>query len=232
MAEDEEKLQKRMDRDKDIPFVDLREGARGIITWAQMDGTDLSHAALEIIGEATRVSKKMDEDSRTISTVIIGYGASNHAKTLIYYGADIVYVVDEDRLKHYQTLPYARAMIDAIRQINPEIGIFSASTLGRDLAPRIAATLDVGLSADCTALDIGYYANKRKNQRFGKAFKMIRPSFGESKLATIIGPWNYPTLATARPGVFRANEPDTSRTGEIIQFTPKWEEGDFAIEVL
>lgn len=221
-----------MERDKDIPYVDLREGARGIVTWAQMNGNDLADAALEIIGEATRVRLKMDEDSRKIISVIIGHGAKNHAETLIHYGADMVYVIDDERLEHYQTLPYARAMIDAIKTINPEIGIISASTLGRDLAPRIAATLNVGLSADCTALDIGYYANKRRNQRFGKAFKMIRPSFGESKLATIIGPWNYPTLATARPGVFRAITPDTSRKGEIIDFTPNWEEGDFGVEVI
>lgn len=232
MSEEEANLQKRMERDKDIPYVDLREGSRGIVTWAQMNGSELSHAALEIIGEATRVGKKMDEDSRTITSVIIGKGAKKHAETLIHHGADIVYVIDDNRLGDYQTLPFARAMIDSIKLINPEIGIFSATTLGRDLAPRVAATLNVGLSADCTELDIGYYVNKRKNQKFAKAFKMIRPSFGESKLATIIGPWNYPTLTTARPGVFRAINPDTSRTGEIIDFTPNWEEGDFAVEVI
>ncbi|OLS27193.1 MAG: Acryloyl-CoA reductase electron transfer subunit beta [Candidatus Heimdallarchaeota archaeon LC_2] len=232
MTEEEEKLKKRMERDKDIPYVDLRDGARGIVTWAQMDGIDLSNAAIEIIGEATRVSKKMDEDSRKITTIVIGHGSKKHAETLIHYGADTVYVIDDERLEHYQTLPYARAMIEAIMEIKPEIGIIAASTIGRDLAPRIAATLNVGLSADCTELDIGYYANKRKNQRFEKVFKMIRPSFGESKLATIIGPWNYPAMATARPGVFRAITPDTSRKGEIIEFNPNWEEGDFSVEVL
>ncbi|MCE7737252.1 MAG: electron transfer flavoprotein subunit alpha/FixB family protein [Candidatus Heimdallarchaeota archaeon] len=232
MSEEEAKLQKRIERDKDIPYVDLRDGARGIITWAQMNGPHLSPAALEIIGEATRVGKKMDEDSRTIISVIIGKGAKRHAETLIHHGANIVYVIDDERLEYYQTLPFARAMIDVIKAVNPEIGIFSATTLGRDLAPRVAATLNVGLSADCTELDIGYYANKRKNQRFAKAFKMIRPSFGESKLATIIGPWNYPTLTTARPGVFRALKSDTSRNGEIIDFTPNWAEGDFAVKVL
>lgn len=232
MAEELSKEQKRIERDKDIPYVDLREGARGIVTWSQMNGPELTDAALEIIGEATRVSQLMDEDSRKITAVIIGKGAKTHAETLIHHGADSVYVIDDDRLENYQTLPFARAMIDAINAIKPEIGIISATTLGRDLAPRVAATLNVGLSADCTSLDIGYYANKRKNQRFAKAFKMIRPSFGESKLATIIGPWNYPTLATARPGVFKTIKPDTTRTGDIIDFTPNWEEGDFSVEVL
>ncbi|MHA2403243.1 MAG: electron transfer flavoprotein subunit alpha/FixB family protein [Candidatus Kariarchaeaceae archaeon] len=223
---------KKMERDGDIPFVDLREGARGIVTWAQMDGSELSDAALEVIGEARRLAVKLDEDSQTVTAIIIGKGASKHAQTLIHFGADRVYVIEDDRIDDYQTLPYTRAMIFAIQEINPEIAIFSASTLGRDLAPRVAAILGVGLSADCTALDIGYYANRRRNQRFGKVFKMIRPSFGESKLATIIGPWGYPQAATARPGVFKALPIDTSREGEIVSYTPDWDEGDFAVELL
>lgn len=230
--ETDEKLARRMERDKDIPYVDLRDGARGIVTWAQTDGSELSDAALEILGEATRVAVKLDEDSRKITSVIIGSNIKHHAKTLIEHGADAVYVIDDPRLAEYQTLPFTRAIIDAIHAIKPEIAIFTASTLGRDLAPRVAAILSVGLSADCTELDVGYYASKRNNQRFAKAFKMIRPSFGESKLATIIGPFSYPQMATARPGVFRPLKPDPSRTGEVVEFTPNWEEGDFIIEVL
>ncbi|MHA2253879.1 MAG: electron transfer flavoprotein subunit alpha/FixB family protein, partial [Candidatus Kariarchaeaceae archaeon] len=150
----------RMERDKDIPFVDLREGARGIITWAQMDGEELPDAALEMIGEARRVAEKLDEDSRRVTTVIIGNNVSKFAQQLIHHGADCVYVVEDSRLTDFQTLPFTRAMVAAIKKVNPEIAIFSASTLGRDLAPRVAAILGVGLSADCTTLDVGYYANR------------------------------------------------------------------------
>ncbi|MDH5401590.1 MAG: FAD-binding protein [Candidatus Heimdallarchaeota archaeon] len=230
--EEEEKLAKTMERDKDIPYVDLRNGARGILTWAQMDGDKLSLAALEILGEAKRVSVKLAEDSRSITTIIIGPDASKFTDTLIHYGADTVYTVDDERLNEYQTLPYAHAIIEAIKEINPEIVLFSASTLGRDLAPRIAAILNVGLSADCTEFDVGYYSSRKKNQRFDRAFQMKRPSFGESKLATIIGPWTYPQMATARPGIFKAETPDTSRQGKIVNFKPKWDDSDFDVKVI
>ncbi len=229
---DAEKEKKQMERDKNIPYVDLRNGARGIVIWAQMDGDSLADSALEILGEARRVTKKLDEDSRNVIAVIIGKNSSKHAQTLIHHGADRVYVIEDDRLFEYMTIPFTKAMIAAIKEINPEIAIYSASTLGRDLAPRIAAILNLGLSADCTEFDVGYYANRRKNQRFAKVFKMIRPSFGESKLATIIGPWSYPQSATARPGVFPALSADTSRTGEIINFDPGWENSDFAVQIL
>ena len=229
LEDDEVKVR---DRDKNIPYVDLREGARGILTWAQVNGNTLSTAALELIGEAKRVSIKLDDDSRKITTIVIGKQVRQFAETLIYYGADEVLVVEDERIPDYLTLPYSRAIISAIKKIKPEIMLFSASSLGRDLAPRVASILDLGLSADCTGLDVGYYVSRKRNQRFAKAFKMIRPSFGESKLATIVGPWRYPVMATARPGVFSAMDPDFSRTGKITAFTPDWEDIDFSIELL
>lgn len=220
------------EKDQDIPFVDLRNGARGILVWAPLEGDKISEAAFELIGEAYRQKDKLDEDSKKIFAVLIGKKVEHLAEELIHYGADEVYFVEDERLSDYLTLPFATALIDSIKNINPEIALFAASTLGRDLAPRIAAEMNCGLSADCTEFDIGYYANRRSNQRFKKAFKMIRPSFGESKLATIIGPFNYPQMATARPGVFRKLEKDTSRTGKIEKFTPSWREGDFDVMLI
>ncbi|MCY3410823.1 MAG: electron transfer flavoprotein subunit alpha/FixB family protein [Candidatus Heimdallarchaeota archaeon] len=220
------------EKDASIPFVDLRDGARGFLIWAPMEGDVVTEASFELIGEATRQKEKLDEDSRKITAVLIGKSIKKHAEELIHYGADEVYCVEDDRLGEYLTKPYVSALKQIILKRKPEIALFAASTLGRDLAPRIAALMSCGLSADCTEFDIGYYANRRRNQRFKKVFKMIRPSFGESKLATIIGPFNYPQMATARPGVFKKIEKDTSRTGEIIDFTPEWHAKDFAIEIL
>ncbi len=226
-----EEIAKR-ERDSTIPFVDLRDGARGVLTWAQMDGDDLADAAIELIGEATRIAQHLDEDSRIIYTVIIGRKASQYTDKLIHHGADVVYVIEDERLTDYLTLPFTNAMVSAIREIKPEIALMSASTLGRDLAPRIAGILDLGLSADCTSFEVGYYVNRRKNQKFEKAFKMVRPSFGESKLATIVGPWSYPQMATARPGVFKPLAIDTSRTGKVIEFKPVWDSKDFDVELI
>ena len=224
--------QRKIERDSDLPYVDLRDGARGIGVWAQTEGTKLADAALELLGEANRVKEKLDEDSRTVTAVVIGPNASEHTDTLIAHGADKVVVIEDERIEDYMTLPYTKAIIQAIHKIKPEIFLFSASTVGRDLAPRIAAILDVGLSADCTEFDVGYYSSRKKGHRFAKAFQMKRPSFGESKLATIIGPWTYPQMATARPGTFRPLKADSSRTGEVINFEPEFDEEDWGIELL
>ncbi len=228
MSTDREKA--KLERDMAVPEVDLRDGASGIATWAQTDGENLHPAALEILGEARRLSEKLED--KTVTSIVIGKDAEKHAQTLIEHGADRVYVISDDRLLEYRTLPYVRAIVDAIREIKPEIMIYTASAIGRDLAPRCAARLHVGLSADCTQLDIGMYVNRKKGQRFMHAFKMMRPSFGESKLATIIGPWNYPQSSTVRPGVFAKLQPDSSRTGEVVKFEPKWVEEDWIQEVV
>ena len=220
----------KLERDMAVPEVDLRNEAKGIATWAQTDGENLHPAALEILGEARRLSEKLED--KTVTSIVIGKNAEKHSKTLIEHGANKVYVISDERLLEYQTLPYVRAVVDALRVIKPEIMIFTASAIGRDLAPRCAARLKVGLSADCTQLDIGMYVNRKKQQRFMHAFKMMRPSFGESKLATIIGPWNYPQSATVRPGVFAPLKSDSSRKGEVVTFDPKWVEEDWLQSVI
>ncbi len=230
MSEDDERARRRAELDAKVPIVDLRNGAKGIATWAQTIGEDLHPAALEILGEARRISSKIDD--QTVTSIVIGKNAEKHADTLISHGADKVYVISDDRLEYYRDLPYARAVTEAIKEINPEIMIYTATALGRSLAPRCASRLHVGLSADCTQLDVGQYISRKQNQRFPTAFLMIRPSFGESKLATIIGPWTYPQSATVRPGVFRPLEPDTTRKGEVILFTPNFTDEDWKTEVL
>ncbi len=230
MSEAEERARRRAELDAKVPEVDLRNGHKGICTWAQTSGEELHPAALEILGEARRISEKIDDP--TVTTIVVGKNAEKHAQTLIEYGADVVYVISDDRLEFYSDLPYARAICDAIQEIKPEIMIFTASAIGRSLAPRCASRLHVGLSADCTELDIGQYVNRKKNQRFPRAFLMKRPSFGESKLATIIGPWTYPQSATVRPGVFQPLKPDPTRKGEVVHFTPKWAEDDWKTTVV
>jgi len=229
---EQEKQNRKIERDSDLPYVDLRDGAKGIGVWCQTEKDKLSEAALELIGEANRVKQKLNKDSQQITAVIIGPAVSQHTQTLIEYGADKVVVVENSELHDYMTLPYTKAICQVINEIKPEVFLFSASTMGRDLAPRVAAILDVGLSADCTEFDVGYYSSRKKGHRFDKAFQMKRPSFGESKLATIIGPWTYPQMATARPGTFRALSPDKKRKGEVINFNVKFDKTDWDVELL
>merc|ERR1712034_222870 len=137
-----------------------------------------------------------------------GHNLKGAAQKLIEYGAECVYLADHPELENYRTLPFRRVITDLLKTFNPppHILLLGSTTTGRDLAPRIAAFFKTGLTADCTELDIGPYehTNKADPDKVGLypgCLYAIRPSFGESLKARILGPWNNPQMATTRPGV-------------------------------
>ncbi len=135
--------------------------------------------------------------------------AEGFAKEAIAYGAERVYLVESPLFKIYRTDPYAKAAVDLIRKYKPEIVLFGATTQGRDFAGTVATTLEVGLTADCTGLDIDPET---------KYLRQTRPAFGGNIMATILDYPNYrPQMATVRPKVFPMPERDDSRKGEIIR---------------
>ena len=209
---------------------DYRNGASGVLTYAEVsDDGDLKDVAVEIIGEGRRIAEKI---GTTVSAILVGNGVRKHAQTLIEYGAEKVYVIDDPRLKYYQTLAHTRAVYEVIREAKPEIMIFGATIRGRDLAPRVAARGELGLSADCTEFGVGTYANMKRKERYNDVFLMKRPSFSETKLATIVGPWTFPQMATCRPGIMKPLEPDGSRKGEIIDFKVEFTDEDLGVQLI
>lgn len=135
--------------------------------------------------------------------------AETFAQEAIAYGAEKVYLVESPLFKIYRTDPYAKAAVDLIRKYKPEIVLFGATTQGRDFAGTVATTLEVGLTADCTGLDIDPET---------KYLRQTRPAFGGNIMATILDYPNYrPQMATVRPKVFPMPERDDSRKGEIIR---------------
>ena len=164
--------------------------------------------------------------------LLCGHQIGELADSAIYHGADHVLLVDHPELALYRTLPYARVAIDLIRQHQPYIFLIGATPTGRDLAPRIASAEAVGLTADCTDLQIGDYTAKKEKQEYKDMLYQIRPAFGGNIIATIVNPKTRPQMATVRPGVMQANPPDKSRKGEIERIEPAFESSDFALEVL
>ncbi|MFW9930332.1 MAG: electron transfer flavoprotein subunit alpha/FixB family protein [Candidatus Thorarchaeota archaeon] len=199
-----------------LELVDFRGDNRGIIVYCELLEGEILPVGLEILGEATRMAQKLGE-SDNIGALLIGHQIPEQvSKKLIHHGAKKVIIVDQPDLENYNTRSYATVVASIVKKYKPEIFLFGATTFGRDLAPRVAARLEVGLSADCTEFDIGDYENRPRKQRFEKVAHFIRPSFAEAKLATIIGPWTFPQMATARPGAMQALEVDINRTGEIF----------------
>lgn len=199
-----------------------------VVVAEQLQG-DLQQITPELIGAARSLAEKLGAG---VSCFLLGHNVAQHAQRLIRQGADVVYLVDDPALKEYATLPYRRAVIALLAQLEqpPPIMLMGSTTIGRDLAPRVAAYLETGLTADCTELDIGDYEHKgkadpAKTGTFNNILYAIRPSFGESLKARILGPWKNPQMATTRIGVMQSLPLDESRKGEIktvgVSFAPE-----------
>lgn len=206
-----ETAKKRM-KPEDYPVRDLRGEYKGIFTWAEVVNGKILDVSREILGEGTRMKEKL---GTTITAVVAGVEVEQYAQELVEYGADRVIVVEHPDLAEFNTRAYASAVVQVIEKYKPEIFLYGATTTGRDLAPRIAARLEVGLSADCTEFNIGEFVSRPRQERYNNIAHFIRPSYGESKLATIIGPWTFPQMATARPGAMMPLERNPTRKGKV-----------------
>ncbi|MDH5478312.1 MAG: electron transfer flavoprotein subunit alpha/FixB family protein [Nitrospinota bacterium] len=207
-----------------------------IVVIADQIQNDLRPITFELLGAAQTLAAKLNVKVRAI---VMGHNLGSIPQELIHNGADSVYVVDQPELAEYTTLTYRRAAISVIESFPrpPHIAICGATTLGRDLAPRIASHFETGLTADCTELDIGDYEHKgradpSKMGTYNNCLYAIRPSFGESLKARILGPWKNPQMATARTGALIPFPTDTTRTGDIIPIKVKFEDSDFRVKVI
>jgi electron transfer flavoprotein alpha subunit len=123
-------------------------------------------------------------------------------------------------------------MTDAVRSRNPAVVVFGASTIGRDLAPRVASALTCGLTADCTDLRIGPYTDVAENRTYANLLYQIRPAFGGNVIATIVNPTGWPQMATVREGVCKMGKPDRSRKGKLSTLNVVLDETDLVAKVI
>ena len=231
VKEKKKKKEKKRPRDKEIDF---RNGASGILTWAEVVKGEISRPSLELLTPARDLANSLDEGT-TVTTLLIGKDIGNLAKELIAHGADEVITVDDDRLEEYRILPFSEIFAQVIEERNPEIALFAATTAGRELAPRIGVKRGSGVTADCTQLLIGEHLHRDKATKERIAYAPIlesrRPTYGESKLATIIG-FVCPQISTARAGTFAVPNRDENREGKITPFTPTLDESEFVSEII
>lgn len=184
----------------------------------QRDG-ELQSVAIELLGVARELADKVNEK---VVALLLGDGVSAKANDLVAYGADEVRVVDHANLKHFVTEYYAQAVTQVVKANDPNVVLFGATSIGRDLAPRLSARLHTGLTADCTKLEM---------DEAGNLF-MTRPAFGGNLFATIICPEHRPQMSTVRPGVMKKPEFDSARKGDIIQETINWDDSKAVVKVV
>jgi electron transfer flavoprotein alpha subunit len=214
----------------DFPDKDFRNGARGIITWAEITNGKISRPSIELLTPARNLATQLGNDTKVL-TLVIGKYVRPFAQTLIEHGSDEVILVENDKLEEYLVLPFSSIFAQVIKERNPEIALFAATTSGRELAPRIGMKTSSGVTADCTGLEIGEYIDKKEQVIYRPILESRRPTYGESKLATILG-FVCPQVSTARAGTFEVPERVEGRQGIISNFNPVLNDKDFVVEIL
>lgn len=199
--------------------IDLAE-YKGVWVFAEQRDGKLMPVTFELLGEGRQLAEKIGTN---LCAVLCGENVSGLAGELIAYGADKVYIMEAPELKNYTNDAYTIAIYNAIQKYKPEIFLFGATHIGRDLAPSLAAKCGTGLTADCTKLEI---------DPEDKKLLQTRPAFGGNLMATIICPNHRPQMATVRPGVMKKADYDGSRHGIIEKVPIKFESGDLRIQVL
>lgn len=217
---------------------------KNVWVFAEQRAGKLMNVALELVGEGYRLSREISDNTK-VCAVLVGSGVDHLVGELYAYGADQVYLIDHKLLKNYTTEGYAKVLADVVKEYKPEIVIFGATHIGRDLAPRVAARLDTGLTADCTRLDIntGNYINYLETYTTAgtagldandgnKGLKQTRPAFGGNLMATIVCPDTRPQMSTVRPGVMQKREKRKGATGELIQVKAVLSKSDIRTEIV
>ena len=194
----------------------------------QQDG-ELQEVVLELCGKARELANTLGVAA---GAVLPGANLQGLPERLIAHGLDRVYVVQDDRLGFYQTGPYCRAVGALIEKHVPQIVLYGATPLGRDLAPRVASEMRAGMTADCTDLEIKDVVDPRTKENHEKLLLQIRPAFGGNIIATIVNYDMWPQMATVREGVMPMIEPDLSRSGEIIEEEVELPDELFAVKLI
>ena len=226
----DKKTKKTKEAPADFEKVDFRDGASGILTWTEVVDGKISRPSLELLTPAKKLANTLGNDTK-VRTLLIGDDLNELAKELIYHGSDEVIVVDDKRLEEYRILPFSSIFEQVIKKYKPEIVLFAATTAGRELAPRTAVKTHSGVTADCTALEIGEHIDRKKKVVFSPILESRRPTYGESKLATILG-FICPQISTARAGTFEVPLKDESLVGKITTFSPLLNEADFVTKII
>jgi electron transfer flavoprotein alpha subunit len=197
--------------------------------FAEQEEGGLHDIALELCGKARQLA---DHLGVKMAAVLAGWNVRDLSRRLIAQGADRVDLVEHRGLEHYQTQPYAKVMCTLIEKHRPQVVIYGATPLGRDLAPRIASAMKAGLTADCTALEIADVPDPKTQQVHKNLLLQIRPAFGGNIIATIVNWDRWPQMATVREGVMPMLEPDMQRTGEIVEEKVALADADFPLKLI
>jgi len=179
-----------------------QERSKDVWVFSEQHEGKLRPVSFELLGVGKKLSEKLGEE---VAAVLVGEKVSELAKPLAAYGADKVYLLEDEKLRRYTPDGYTSALSELILKKKPSIVLYGATIIGREFAPRVAARVQTGLTADCTGLDIDDEGR----------LVQIRPAFGGKLMAMIVCPKKRPQMATVRPNVMKKIDPDWSREPKV-----------------
>lgn len=202
-----------------------------LIVYCEYDEGKVADVSLELLTKGSVLARKLGVK---LEAVVIGDKLDGIEKQLFPYGADVVYKVEDKRLYPYTSNPHASVLINLFREIKPQICLMGATCIGRDLGPRVSSCLHSGLTADCTALEIGNHTDPKTGKAYTDLLYQIRPAFGGNIVATIVNPECRPQMATVREGVMKKEIHDPNHRGTVVNLNPKKyvKDEDFVVEII
>lgn len=183
-----------------------------IFVYCEIENGKVADVSLELLTKGRNLA---DQLHCQLEALAFGHKLAGIEAELAKYGADIVHVADDIRLAPYRTLPHTTLINAIFTEEKPQIALFGASSIGRDLGPRVSSALHSGLTADCTSLEIGSHTENKTGKVYENLLYQIRPAFGGNIIATIINPDCRPQMATVREGVMKKEEVATPKTAQV-----------------
>ena len=202
-----------------------------IFVYIELEDGAIADVSLELL---TKGRELADSLGVKLEAVAMGVGLTGIEKELAKYGADTVWVADDEVFAPFRTLPHTSVLCGLIEAEQPQIVLFGATPVGRDFAPRVSSALHSGLTADCTQLEIGDHKDAKSGTEYKDLLYQIRPAFGGNIIATIVNPDHRPQMATVREGVMRKEEAAVPAAGEVkpIAWRDYLKDADLAVTII
>ena len=202
-----------------------------LFVYIETEDGAISDVSLELLTKGRQLANQLNVK---LEALVVGDKLADVPAQLFPYGADTVYLVEDPRLAYYSSLPHSAVLIKLFQEQKPQICLMGATSTGRDLGPRVSSALHSGLTADCTALEIGDHEEKKEGKYYKDLLYQIRPAFGGNIVATIVNPECRPQMATVREGVMKKEVFDANHKGEVVRLNAAdyVSDEDFAIEVI
>jgi electron transfer flavoprotein alpha subunit len=202
-----------------------------IFVICELDEGKIADVSLELLTKGRTLANQL---KCKLEALVMGYKLETIESQIYLYGADKVWIADDPRLEVYTTMPYTSIAVNLFKEENPQIALLGASSMGRDLGPRVSSALRSGLTADCTSLEIGDHEDKKVGKIYKDLLYQIRPAFGGNIVATIINPDHRPQMATVREGVMKKEIFSDSHKGETtrLDVNKYTNNTDFVVKVI